>query len=136
MKIEGKLFLWGMVFYGVVTIVYGLWSSDWAGTTALAFTAFMAFLVGFYLVFTAKRVGLQPEDDVEGNIEDADPDYGFSSPTRIDLPPIGLQLAKNSIVGHLVTIAEDQPDCSVGAVWLRLGFVVIRDLVRECLSLV
>ena len=80
MKIEGKLFLWGMVFYGVVTIVYGLWSSDWAGTTALAFTAFMAFLVGFYLVFTAKRVGLQPEDDQEGNIEDADPDYGFFSP--------------------------------------------------------
>ncbi|MGE3812427.1 MAG: cytochrome c oxidase subunit 4, partial [Candidatus Nanopelagicales bacterium] len=27
-----------------------------------------------------KRVGTRPEDDPEGNIEDAEPDYGFFSP--------------------------------------------------------
>lgn len=80
MKIDGRLFLWGCAFYALVAIVYGVWSDDWAGTTALAFTAFMAFLVGFYLTFTARRVGPQPEDDIHGDIEDADPDYGFFSP--------------------------------------------------------
>ncbi len=80
MKIDGRLFLWGCAFYAIVAIVYGYFSIDWAGVTALAFTAFMAFLVGFYLMFTARRVGPQPEDDLDGDIEDADPDYGFFSP--------------------------------------------------------
>ncbi len=80
MKIDGRLFLWGCGFYALVAVIYWYFSVDWAGVTALAFTAFMAFLVGFYLTFTARRVGPQPEDDLDGDIEDADPDYGFFSP--------------------------------------------------------
>ena len=51
-----------------------------AAVVALAFTAFMAFLIGFYFMFTAKRVGALPEDDLEADPEDADPEYGFFSP--------------------------------------------------------
>ena len=80
MKIDGRLFLWGCGFYALVAVIYWYFSVDWAGVTALAFTAFMAFLVGFYLTFTARRVGPQPEDDLDGDSEDADPDYGFFSP--------------------------------------------------------
>lgn len=86
MKVDGKLFLWGMVFYAIVALAYGLWTNgfygqvDWAGVTALTFTTFMAFLIGFYLVFTARRVGELPEDDQLADPEDADPDYGFFSP--------------------------------------------------------
>lgn len=86
MKVDGKLFLWGMFFYAIVTVVYGFWTHafygviDWAGVMALTFTTLLAFLVGFYLVFTANRLGPQPEDDKEADPEDADPDYGFFSP--------------------------------------------------------
>lgn len=86
MKLDGKLFLWGMLFYGVTAVVYGFWTViddgkiDWIGVIALAFTAFLSFLVGFYFTFTAKRIGSLPEDDLSAEIEDADPDYGFFSP--------------------------------------------------------
>lgn len=86
MKLDGKLFLWGMVFYAIVAVVYGLWTHafyghiDWAGVTVLVFTAFLAFLVGFYFSFTSRRLGSLPEDDPTADIEDADPDYGFYSP--------------------------------------------------------
>ncbi len=86
MKLDGKLFLWGMVFYGFVAVVYGWWTIaddgkiDWIGTIVLAFTAFLSFLVGFYFSFTARRIGSLPEDDGNAEIEQADPDYGFFSP--------------------------------------------------------
>lgn len=86
MKIDGKLFLWGTLFYAFIAVVYGLWTHsfygriDWAGVTVLVFTALLAFLVGFYFTFTARRIGALPEDDSDAEIEDADPDYGFYSP--------------------------------------------------------
>ncbi len=86
MKIDGKLFLWGALFYGFVAVLYGWWTFaddgmiDVIGVTVLAFTAFLAILVGFYFVFTAGRIGALPEDDGNADIEEADPDYGFYSP--------------------------------------------------------
>ena len=86
MKLDGKLFLWGMVFYALMAVIYGVWTVvddgkiDVIGVTVLAFTAFLSFLVGFYFIFTATRIGALPEDDLNADIEDADPDYGFFSP--------------------------------------------------------
>lgn len=87
MKVDGRLFLWGALFYGVVAVIYGLWTGlfddgeiDWIGVTALVFTTLMALMVGFFMTFTASRLGPQPEDDPDADIEDADPDYGFFSP--------------------------------------------------------
>ena len=87
MKLDGKIFLYGMAFYALVAVIYGVVTAlympggiDWIGVVALAFTAFMAFLIGFYFMFTAKRVGALPEDDLEADPEDADPEYGFFSP--------------------------------------------------------
>jgi hypothetical protein len=79
-RIEGGLFALGCVFYGMVAVAYWLITGEIVGTTALALTGGLAFLVAFYLLFTGKRVGTRPEDDPEGNIEDAEPDYGFFSP--------------------------------------------------------
>ena len=39
MKPGGLLFVYGAIFYTIVAIVYGLWSGDWVGTTALVFLA-------------------------------------------------------------------------------------------------
>jgi hypothetical protein len=36
--------------------------------------------VGFYVLFTSRRVGIRPQDDKNAEIEDAEPDYGFFSP--------------------------------------------------------
>lgn len=80
MRNGGFLFALGAVFFGVVATVYGFWSRDWVGTTALAFTGFMTALIGFYLLYAAKRLNDRPEDDVEANQDEADPDYGFFSP--------------------------------------------------------
>ena len=80
MKIEGALFAIGTAFFGVVAVVYWFITEEIVGTTALALTGGLAFLVGFYLLFTARRVGTRPEDDPLAVIEDAEPDYGFFSP--------------------------------------------------------
>ena len=80
MKPGGLLFIYGAVFYTIVAAVYGVWSKDWIGTTALVFLAAMAALAGFYIVYTAKRLTERPEDDGMANQDEADPDYGFYSP--------------------------------------------------------
>jgi Cytochrome c oxidase subunit IV len=79
-KVGGWLFAAGTLFFGVVVLVYGLWSQDWAGTTFLAFTGLMTALVGFFTLYTAKRLNNRPEDDGLANQDEADPDYGFYSP--------------------------------------------------------
>jgi hypothetical protein len=40
----------------------------------------LALIIGYYLLFTSRRVGHQPEDNPTADIEDADADYGFFSP--------------------------------------------------------
>ncbi|MEZ5185831.1 MAG: cytochrome c oxidase subunit 4 [Candidatus Nanopelagicales bacterium] len=80
MKYGGYLFAFGALFFGVVGTVYGWFSRDWVGTTALLFTGFMTALIGFYLLYAAKRLTERPEDDFEANQDEAAPDYGFFSP--------------------------------------------------------
>lgn len=80
MKYAGILFAAGTVFFAVVATVYGVFSRDWVGTTALAFTGFMTALIAFYTLYTAKRLDNRPEDDMRANQDEAAPDYGFYSP--------------------------------------------------------
>jgi hypothetical protein len=79
-KLEGFLFAGGAAFYAVVAVVYWFITEEVVGATALALTGGLAFLVGFYVLFTSRRVGIRPQDDKNAEIEDAEPDYGFFSP--------------------------------------------------------
>jgi hypothetical protein len=79
-KIEGLLFALGSAFYLAIAAIYWYFSRDVIGTTALALTGALAFLVAFYVLYTAKRVYPRPEDRLNGDIEEADPEYGFFSP--------------------------------------------------------
>jgi hypothetical protein len=79
-KVEGYLFAGGAVFYGIVASAYWFITGELVGATALALTGGLAFLIGFYVLYTGRRVGTRPEDDPNANIEDADSDYGFFSP--------------------------------------------------------
>ena len=80
MKFAGKLFLFFTAFYFLVTAVYWVMTKEVIGTTVLALTGGLAFLVGFYTLFTSHRVGTLPEDVEHARISDIDPDYGFFSP--------------------------------------------------------
>ena len=80
MKIEGLLFAMGAAFYAVIAAIYWYFSRDQIGTTALALTGALAFLVAFYALYTAKRVYPRPEDRLDAEVDEADPEYGFFSP--------------------------------------------------------
>jgi hypothetical protein len=79
-RVEGRIFLGFVAFMGVATVAYWVLSEEPAGTTALAFTTFMTFLVGYYLVFTARRIDERPEDDSDADISDGAGDLGMFSP--------------------------------------------------------
>jgi len=80
MKFEGGLFVGCAIFFGVVDIIYWYYSKDPTGTTALALSVALAFLTGFYLLFTGRRLPERPEDNVDGEIEEGTGELGFFSP--------------------------------------------------------
>ncbi|MFN8170271.1 MAG: cytochrome c oxidase subunit 4 [Candidatus Nanopelagicales bacterium] len=80
MKVEGRIFVFATVFFLAVAGIYWYLSRDPIGSVALALCGGLAFLVGFYLLFTAKRVFPRPEDRLDAEIDEADPEYGFYSP--------------------------------------------------------
>jgi hypothetical protein len=79
-KIEGRIFALGSIFFVLVASIYWYVARDPIGTTALALCGGLAFLIGFYVLYTAKRVYPRPEDREDGEIDEADPEYGFYSP--------------------------------------------------------
>jgi Cytochrome c oxidase subunit IV len=80
MRVEGWLFLGCAIFFGVADIFYWNLSHDPTGSTALALSIALAFLIGFYLLFTGRRLPKRPEDDVDGEIEQGTGELGFFSP--------------------------------------------------------
>lgn len=80
MKVEGYLFLGCAVFFAATDVVYWHFSHDPTGTTALALSVGLAFLVGFYLLFTGRRLPTRPEDDPEAEIYEGTGELGFFSP--------------------------------------------------------
>ncbi|MCW2911814.1 MAG: hypothetical protein JWL68_6603 [Actinomycetia bacterium] len=80
MKFEGSLFVGCAIFFGVSDIVYWYYSKDPTGTAALALAVGLAFLTGFYLLFTGRRLPERPEDNPDGEIEEGTGELGFFSP--------------------------------------------------------
>ena len=76
-------------FFGLAAIVYGTWSAiddvdpgmEWAGTVALSLTTVLSAFIAFYLGRVHKAQGAElPEDRLDANIDDGDPELGFFSP--------------------------------------------------------
>ena len=80
MKIEGWLFASGFFFFSIAAVIYGVLAEEPVGTVALAFTAGLAFLVGYYLLFTARRIDPRPEDSKTAEIVEGAGELGFYSP--------------------------------------------------------
>src|ERR1700691_482512 len=80
MKVEGYLFLGCAIFFGASDVVYWYFSHDPTGATALAIAVGLAFLIGFYVLFTGRRLPPRPEDEPEGEIYQGTGELGFFSP--------------------------------------------------------
>jgi hypothetical protein len=89
MKVEGWLFAAGFFFFSLAAVVYWLLSEEPVGTVALAFTSGLAFLTGYYLLFTARRIDRRPEDTVDAEIADGAGELGFYSPHSWWPLPVG-----------------------------------------------
>lgn len=74
------MFLWLSVFILAVAILYGVWSKEPAGTTALFLAFGLTVMVGYYLAFTARRVDAMAQDDQEADVADEAGEVGFFSP--------------------------------------------------------
>jgi hypothetical protein len=79
-KIQGKMFIWLSIFILAMAIVYGVWSKEPAGTTALFLAFGLSIMIGYYLAFTAKRVDAMAQDNKEADVADEAGDVGFFSP--------------------------------------------------------
>jgi hypothetical protein len=80
MKVEGYLFVGCAAFFAAADVVYWHFSKDPTGTTALALSVGLAFLTGFYLLFTGRRLPPRPEDRPDAEIAEGTGELGFFSP--------------------------------------------------------
>lgn len=89
MGLNAKLFWILFVFFIVVDVAYVVWSLldplhlkvEWVGAVALGLSGIFSALIAFYLGRTHKSTGGElPEDRLDANIDDGDPEQGFFSP--------------------------------------------------------
>lgn len=123
MKFGYRLFIFLFLFYGVLTIVYWQMANEPVGITALALSAGLALIIGYYFWFINRRTGgVLPEDNLQGEISDGAGELGFFSPgswwplpVAVSATAAGLGL----IIGWWLTLI------AVGALLISvLGFVL------------
>ncbi|WNV77284.1 cytochrome c oxidase subunit 4 [Geodermatophilus sp. DSM 44513] len=91
MKVEALIFNALGVFCIVVAAVYGIWSREPIGTTALALSGGLVFLVGGFFWFVSRRIDPRPEDRKDADIADGAGELGFFSPGSYW--PLGIALS-------------------------------------------
>ncbi|MDK3255907.1 cytochrome c oxidase subunit 4 [Blastococcus capsensis] len=91
MKVEALIFNLIAVFCFVAAIVYGFWSLEPIGTTALALSGTLTLLIGGFFWFVSRRIDARPEDRKDAEIADGAGELGFFSPASYW--PIGLALS-------------------------------------------
>ena len=80
--------LWLMaVYFFALTAVYTVWAIidtgvvEWIGTIAIGLSGILATFIAFYLqVQLRNQGGVLPEDRLDADIDDGDPELGFYSP--------------------------------------------------------
>lgn len=122
MKAGWKLFAGLAVFYFIVGIIYWLVGGEAVGMTAIPLSGALAALVGYYLWFTNRRLGIQPEDKLDGEIEENAGEIGFYSPHSWWPLPVGFFATASGlglIIGWWLTLI------SVGGLIVSImGFVL------------
>ena len=91
MRIEGLIFSLLSVFLLVMAGIYWLVSRDPTGFTCILLSGGLLLIIGYYLLFTARRIDLRPEDREDGEIAEGAGEIGFFSPGSYW--PFGIALA-------------------------------------------
>ena len=110
MKANWKLFTFLSVCYVIMTVIYWAVGGEPVGITGMILAACLAGMVGFYLWFTQKRIGVAiPSDNDDAEIADDAGELGFYSPHSWWPLPVALSataLSLGLIIGWwLVLIA-------------------------------
>jgi hypothetical protein len=79
-KVESLIFGVIAVFCVVSAVVYGIYSQEPIGTTALALSAGLTGLIGGFFWFVSRRIDARPEDLKDAEIADGAGELGFFSP--------------------------------------------------------
>jgi hypothetical protein len=90
-KVESIIFNIIAFFCVVAAVVYGLWSREPIGTTALVLSAGLTGLIGGFFWFVSRRIDARPEDRKDALIADGAGELGFFSPGSYW--PFGLALS-------------------------------------------
>lgn len=80
--------LWVLTaYFAVLAAVYSVWAIidtgelEWIGTIAISLSGVLVALIAFYLqVQLRNQGGVLPEDRLDADIDDGDPELGFYSP--------------------------------------------------------
>ena len=108
MKANWKLFTFLSVFYVIMTVIYWAVGGEPVGITGMVLAACLAGMVGFYLWFTQKRIGVAiPSDNDDAEIADDAGELGFYSPHSWWPLPVALSataMGLGLIIGWWLTL--------------------------------
>jgi hypothetical protein len=90
-KVEALIFNLIAVFCIAAAVVYGVWSREPIGTTALVLSGGLTALIGGFFWFVSRRIDARPEDRKDAEIADGAGELGFFSPASYW--PFGLALS-------------------------------------------
>jgi cytochrome c oxidase subunit IV len=90
-KVEALIFNLIAVFCVAAAVVYGVWSREPIGTTALVLSGGLTALIGGFFWFVSRRIDARPEDRKDAEMADGAGELGFFSPASYW--PFGLALA-------------------------------------------
>jgi hypothetical protein len=79
-KVESLIFGIIALFCVGAAVVYGLWSHEPIGTTALVLSAGLTGLIGGFFWFVSRRIDARPEDRKDAEIADGAGELGFFPP--------------------------------------------------------
>ena len=83
MKVEALIFNLIAIFCVVTAAVYGFWSREPIGTTALVLSAGLTGLIGGFFWFVSRRIDARPEDRKDAEIAEGAGELGFFPPKSI-----------------------------------------------------
>lgn len=108
MKVNWQLFTGLAVFYVVMTVIYWYLGGEPVGIGGMLLAAGLAGMVGFYVWFTQKRIGvILPEDSITAEIADGAGELGFYSPHSWWPLPVALSsctMGLGLIIGWWLTL--------------------------------
>ena len=91
MKVEALIFNIIAVFCVVAAVVYGFWSKEPIGTTALTLSAGLTGLIGGFFWFVSRRIDPRPEDRKDAETAEGAGELGFFPPASYW--PLGLAVS-------------------------------------------